>query len=169
MAARAPPAQPVHSTRCTHPAPPPPSLPTAEHLRAERLLELQREAERRAQLQQAGHGRLLDVAEERLLREAESSASAASASAASASAPLVAHLAFEGSPLDAELDEHLAQLAHRYLGTRFVRTPITLRTTLHLRLRTPAGPGVRGGGKGVLCHMCLCAVPPPKCWWQLAP
>jgi hypothetical protein len=72
----------------------------------------------------------MDVAEARLLREVESSA-----------APVVCHLAFEGSPLDDEMDEHLARLAHLHLGTRFLRAPITLRSTLHLRLRTPPGPG----------------------------
>lgn len=94
------------------------------------MQEMQAAAAQRAQLQQQGHGGVGDVPEARLLREAEASA-----------APLVAHLALEGSPLDDELDEHLATLAHRHLGTRFVRCRITLRSTLHLRLRTPAGPG----------------------------
>lgn len=111
----------------------------AGHLRAQRLQELQRAAEARSRLQQAGHGGLAVVPESRLLREAEGSA-----------APLVAHLAWEGSVLDDELDEHLGGLAHRHLGTRFVRTVIGPRSTLHLRLRTPPGPGVlvarRGGG-----------------------
>lgn len=103
---------------------------------------MQQAAESRARLQAAGHGGLVDVSEARLLREAEASSS-----------PLVCHLALEGSPLDDELDEHLAQLAHRYLGTRFVRARISLRSTLHLRLRTPPGPGERGkvagrAGKG---------------------
>jgi len=101
------------------------------------LRELQLQAERKAALQQAGHGSLGHLPEGRLLREAEAS-----------SWPLVCHLAFEGSPLDDELDEHLARLAHRHLGTRFTRTPITLRSTLHLRLRTPPGPG--GGCWGLL-------------------
>lgn len=96
----------------------------------QRLRELQREAKRKVALQQQGHGGLMDVAEARLLGEAESSA-----------APVVCHLAFEGSPLDDEMDEHLARLAHLHLGTRFLRAPITLRSTLHLKLRTPPGPG----------------------------
>ncbi|PRW60072.1 thioredoxin domain-containing 9-like protein [Chlorella sorokiniana] len=100
-------------------------------MRAQRLAQLQQAAEARARLQAAGHGGLVDVPEARLLREAEAS-----------TCPLVCHLAFEGSPLDDELDEHLAQLAHRYLGTRFVRARISLRSTLHLRLRTPPGPGL---------------------------
>lgn len=100
-------------------------------LQAQRLQQMQREAERKAQLQQVGHGGLADVPESRLLREAESSA-----------VPLVCHVAFEGSPLDDELDEHLVRLAHQHLGTRFVRTLINLRSTLHLRLRSPPGPGL---------------------------
>ena len=101
----------------------------AGRLRAQRLLELQREAHRKAPLQQQGHGGLVDVPEARLLREVE------------CSAPVVCHLAFEGSPLDDDMDEHLARLAHLHLGTRFLRAPITLRSTLHLKLRTPPGPG----------------------------
>ncbi len=102
----------------------------AGRLQSQRLQQLQREAEQKARLQQAGHGGLTDVPEQRLLHEAESSP-----------VPLVCHLAFEGSHLDDELDEHLARLAHEHLGTRFVRTLINLRSMLHLRLRSPPGPG----------------------------
>lgn len=105
-------------------------LHPAGRLRAQRLAQLQQAAQARARLQAAGHGGLVDVPEAKLLREA-----------AAAASPLVCHLAFEGSPLDDELDEHLAQLAHRHLGTRFVRTRISHRSTLHLHLRTPPGPG----------------------------
>lgn len=110
---------------------------------------MQREAERKAQLQQVGHGGLADVPESRLLREAESSA-----------VPLVCHVAFEGSPLDDELDEHLVRLAHQHLGTRFVRTLINLRSTLHLRLRSPPGPGA------VLGTSRLCDPMPTCCMLQ---
>jgi hypothetical protein len=95
------------------------------------LQQLQREAQSKAAVRQQGHGSVSDVPESRLLREAEA-----------AGGPLVCHLALEGSPLDDDLDEHLAALAHQHLGTRFVRAVINLRTsTLHLKLRTPAGPG----------------------------
>lgn len=99
-------------------------------LRDARMRELQAAARQRAQLQAAGHGGVQEVPESRVLREAECCAGL-----------LVCHLALTGSPLDDELDEHLASLAHRFLGTRFVRTAITLASTLHLRLRTPPGPG----------------------------
>ncbi|KAL4458222.1 hypothetical protein ABPG75_013087 [Micractinium tetrahymenae] len=100
-------------------------------LRDARLQELQTAARRQAELQAAGHGTLRDVPESRLLREAERCAG-----------PLVCHLALTGSPLDDEVDEHLVSLAHRFLGTRFVRTAISLASSLHLRLHTPPGPGL---------------------------
>lgn len=134
---------PAHSP--STPSSPPSTRPTAGRLRAQRLTQMQQAAEARARLQAAGHGGLVDVPVARLLREAEASGS-----------PLVCHLAFEGSPLDDELDEHLAQLAHRYLGTRFVRTCISLRSTLHLRLRTPPGPGESGCEWYVLGHGPCC-------------
>lgn len=102
----------------------------AGQLRDARLRELQAAARQRAELHAAGHGAVRNLPEHRLLREAEQ-----------CTQPLVCHLALNGSSLDDELDEHLASLAHRFLGTRFVRTPATLASTLHLRLRTPPGPG----------------------------
>ena len=58
------------------------------------------------------------------------------------------HLAVEGSGQCDALDEHLATLAHRYLGTAFMRTLLPPRSRLHLRLRALPGPGLacfRGG------------------------
>lgn len=108
-------------------------------LRDARMRELQVAARQRAQLQAAGHGAVQHVPEGRLLREAEGCAG-----------PLVCHLALSGSPLDDELDEHLASLAHRFLGTRFVRAAIRPASTLHLRLRMPPGPGLLCFRKGSL-------------------
>lgn len=100
---------------------------------------MQAAAERAVALQQSGHGAVTDVPESRLLREAGASA-----------APLVAHLALEGWQWSDELDEHMAMLAARHLGTRFVRTPITPASTLHLRLRSPPGPGTLLGCAALL-------------------
>ncbi|PSC69616.1 thioredoxin domain-containing 9-like protein [Micractinium conductrix] len=101
-------------------------------LREARLRELRTAADARSEAQRAGHGTLGDVPEAGLLRAAQQAAPA----------PFVAHLALDGSPLDDDLDEHLTTLAARYLGTRFVRSRIALHSTLHLRLRTPPGPGL---------------------------
>ena len=106
-------------------------------MRAQRLAELQRAAQAKAHAQAAGHGALADVPEARLLREV----------AGAGGAPLVTHVAWEGSPLCDELDEHLAGLAHRHLGTRFLRVRAGPASTLHLRLRTPPGPGEPGLGQ----------------------
>ena len=133
---------PASTTNCIlrHSFPPYPG-----RLREARLRELRTAADARSEAQRAGHGTLGDVPEAGLLRAAQQAAPA----------PFVAHLALDGSPLDDDLDEHLTTLAARYLGTRFVRSRIALHSTLHLRLRTPPGPG----GAGRACR----STTPPAC------
>lgn len=124
----------------------------AAQLRDARMRELQVAARQRAQLQAAGHGAVQHVPEGRLLREAEGCAG-----------PLVCHLALSGSPLDDELDEHLASLAHRFLGTRFVRAAIRPASTLHLRLRMPPGPGKDLASLGLRKQLWKAVLRPPCC------
>lgn len=54
---------------------------------------------------------------------------------------IVAHIAYEGDPAGAALDEYLASWARQYLGTRFVRHVVQPGSTLPRHVGLPSGPG----------------------------
>eukprot|EP00887_Chlorella_sp_A99_P006174 scaffold3.g6174.t1 len=100
-------------------------------LRTVRLQQMQQEAQHKAELQQRGLGSLASVPEADLL-----------ATARRAEQSVVVHLAYEGVEVGDVLDEHLGSLAHRFLGTRFLRVRVSPRSTLHLRLGAPPRPSL---------------------------
>lgn len=103
------------------------SDPELEALRAARLQQLRARAARQEGERAAGHGRLNDVAADKLLDLAEQTGGR-----------LVAHLALEGTQACDHLDEQLAQLAHAYQGTYFARVAV--------RRRSPAAGGAPAAG-----------------------
>ena len=95
-------------TRAHRAAPALPPTPR-QRLHADRVAAMKREAEKRAALVRAGRGEVQDLAEADFME------------AATAEPRLVAHFYHADFPRCALLDRHLAALAAKHLGTRFVR------------------------------------------------
>eukprot|EP00887_Chlorella_sp_A99_P000034 scaffold16.g34.t1 len=83
--------------------------PELERLHAERLAQLQAEVEKRAKMQQRGHGSYEEVAEGDFLE------------AVTKTPRVVAHFFHPDFERCRIMDRHLAELAKKYFGTRFIR------------------------------------------------
>ncbi|MEW5313708.1 MAG: hypothetical protein WDW38_005250 [Sanguina aurantia] len=105
--------------------------PGLEQLRRQRMSQMQSQAAWRTQLQQQGHGQLVEANAQSLVARLESTEQ-----------PSVLHLAIAGHLPCELLDEHLGVLAARHLGTLFVRVTPPRKSALQAQLRVDSLPAL---------------------------